>query len=335
MAFFNLIARLGLDSTGYTIGLKQAENVATGFGERLQSKLGRKLDQMFGIGALIGGISAIASRLEELGKESQEVDKLAHKFNLARVEVYALKEAADKTGASIEELIKQGKPELTETSIFKTMRGNLAAEASGRGPGLIDKGAFLIGFAQKYIVELMKDPLYMGVNFDRKFSIRKLMIAEVVKAMDPSRYDWPSEETEIDRLIKEQKPALDKLAEARRKVYLESLDPAQKLVALERELAKFSACRARKRKPRKHNTQLSSHWTRSRASVVSQVARKGNCCRSKIASPAPPRNLLATPATSHERRRAIHASAAAHADFVQSADRHDVRVLSRRAEVHH
>ena len=237
MAFFNLIARLGLDSTGYTIGLKQAENVATGFGERLQSKLGRKLDQMFGIGALIGGISAIASRLEELGKESQEVDKLAHKFNLARVEVYALKEAADKTGASIEELIKQGKPELTETSIFKTMRGNLAAEASGRGPGLIDKGAFLIGFAQKYIVELMKDPLYMGVNFDRKFSIRKLMIAEVVKAMDPSRYDWPSEETEIDRLIKEQKPALDKLAEARRKVYLESLDPAQKLVALERELA--------------------------------------------------------------------------------------------------
>ncbi len=222
MAFFNLIARLGLDSSGFQTGVKQAENVAVGFGNRLEKKLGRKLEQAFGIGAIASGIIHAAQRISELAKEGDKLDGLANRFHVTTAEVLALQRAAEETGESLAKLATKGPPTgVTESDVTGALERRMA-----QGLGLhVGLGELMTrGF------ELFLTPLLHPKQFVKDFG-GKLGIGPTVGVSG----DALDVQTALAERQKERLPIIEKLREAQRKLYLDSLDPAEKLLALEKE----------------------------------------------------------------------------------------------------
>lgn len=93
MTFFNLIAKLGLDSSSFDAGMKRAESSASKLGGVLKSRLAGA----FSIGA------AVAITKQALNDAGRIVD-LADAYNMTTKQVQILMEAAAENGVELENL---------------------------------------------------------------------------------------------------------------------------------------------------------------------------------------------------------------------------------------
>ncbi len=95
MGLFQLIGRLGLDTSGFESGLKRAESATDKFTGNLVAKLGAGAAAAF-------AIAAVKNMVSDLHDAAIEVDHLGKRFELTHTEVQQLQKATGRLGLEFE-----------------------------------------------------------------------------------------------------------------------------------------------------------------------------------------------------------------------------------------
>lgn len=96
----SLLARIGLDASGYAAGLKRTESLTNAWGKRLGSSVKSQLAAAF-------GVAAITSALRNSLKDAERISDAAGKHGLTPEQFQAITYAADATGQSLDEVLKK------------------------------------------------------------------------------------------------------------------------------------------------------------------------------------------------------------------------------------
>jgi len=106
MALLSLLAKLGLDATGFNQGLKSASREADNFGTRVGASLKGKLAGAFTVGAAVQATRFIinhASKVQDLSEQyditTTEVQRLSHALELGGLKFEDFGQAMDRFGA--------------------------------------------------------------------------------------------------------------------------------------------------------------------------------------------------------------------------------------------
>jgi len=105
MAIFTLLARLGLDTTEFSAGIKRAQAGAAGLGKSLKGHIGGELK---GVGASIAGIftvGAVRGLMGELANMADEIRDVAELLGVSTDEVQRLQKAANDAGQSFGSIV--------------------------------------------------------------------------------------------------------------------------------------------------------------------------------------------------------------------------------------
>jgi len=105
MAIFTLLARLGLDTTEFSAGIKRAQSGAAGLGKSLKGHIG---GQLSGIGASIAGaftVGAVTGFVGELVHMADEIRDVAELLGVSTDEVQRLQKAANDAGQSFGSIV--------------------------------------------------------------------------------------------------------------------------------------------------------------------------------------------------------------------------------------
>lgn len=111
MSVFSLLGRLGLNVRPWDQSLDHAEKKAHGFANRVEHKVGKKLDKAFGAGLITGAVISQFHKFFDLfnagGEEAKGIAEMQKKFGLTAEGVQALAAAAKEDGQPVEEFIKK------------------------------------------------------------------------------------------------------------------------------------------------------------------------------------------------------------------------------------
>ena len=97
MAFLSIMARLGMDATGFQAGIKQAESASSGLSKSLNSKLK---------GAIAGafGTAAIAGMTAKLIEQVKAIKLTSDRLGISTTSLQQFEKAATLTGSSLDEV---------------------------------------------------------------------------------------------------------------------------------------------------------------------------------------------------------------------------------------
>jgi len=105
MAIFTLLARLGLDTTEFSSGIKRAQSGAAGLGKDLRRHIG---GQLAGIGTAIAGaftVGAVTSFVGQLTHMADEIRDVAELLGISTDEVQRMQKAAGDAGVSFGSIV--------------------------------------------------------------------------------------------------------------------------------------------------------------------------------------------------------------------------------------
>ncbi len=110
MALFRILGSLGLNTSNFEAGLNRAEKKATSFSDRVERKVGRKLDKAFGTGLIAGlafnQVKNLFNFLTDIPEKTKSIDDLRKKLGLTAVDVQAIQKLADEAGMSFDDFLK-------------------------------------------------------------------------------------------------------------------------------------------------------------------------------------------------------------------------------------
>src|SRR5689334_1248948 len=108
--FFNLLGRIGLNTKPLEEGLDRAEKKSVSFADRVEKKVGKKLDKAFGVGlvtgAVIGQIHQFMDVFKAAPERAAEIQELMDKYKLGAESIQALEIAAKEAGLPVEDFLK-------------------------------------------------------------------------------------------------------------------------------------------------------------------------------------------------------------------------------------
>ena len=120
MALFRLLASLGLDTSGFELGLKRSKSAASRFGDETNSLLKSKFAQLFGVAA----IAAAVNRTVEYGSK---IHDLSQRLGVSAKSLQEFDYAARQNGSTLETL----------TSVIERL-GQAREKALGGDSGLVE-----------------------------------------------------------------------------------------------------------------------------------------------------------------------------------------------------
>jgi len=110
MSIFSLLGRIALNTKPLEEGLDRAEKKASSFADRVEHKVGKKLDKAFGAGLITGAVISQFHQFFELFTGTREraahIQELMDKYKLGAESVQALEMAAKEAHQPLEEFIK-------------------------------------------------------------------------------------------------------------------------------------------------------------------------------------------------------------------------------------
>jgi len=115
MAFMSILARLGLDSSGFQAGVKQAESAAKGLGKSLNSELKGQLAGAFSVAAVVAAGKAVVDYADKIGNMSD-------RLGISTDELQRFDYAARQSGSSLETF--QGVFEKLSVAREEALEGN-------------------------------------------------------------------------------------------------------------------------------------------------------------------------------------------------------------------
>jgi len=115
MAFMSILARLGLDSSGFQAGVKEAESAAKGLGKSISSELKGQLAKAFSVTAVVTAGKAVMDYADKIGNMSD-------RLGLSTDELQRFDYAARQSGSSLETF--QGVFEKLSVAREEALEGN-------------------------------------------------------------------------------------------------------------------------------------------------------------------------------------------------------------------
>jgi len=115
MAFMSILARLGLDSSGFQAGVNQAESAAKGLGESINSELKGQLASAFSVAAVAAAGKAVMDYADKIGNMSD-------RLGISTDELQRFDYAARQSGSSLETF--QGVFEKLSVAREEALEGN-------------------------------------------------------------------------------------------------------------------------------------------------------------------------------------------------------------------
>jgi len=115
MAFMSILARLGLDSSGFQAGVKQAESSAKGLGKSIGSDLKGQLASAFSVAAVVAAGKAVMDYADKIGNMSD-------RLGISTDELQRFDYAARQSGSSLETF--QGVFEKLSVAREEALEGN-------------------------------------------------------------------------------------------------------------------------------------------------------------------------------------------------------------------
>lgn len=146
MAFWNLIAKISADSTGFKVGAKQAESALDG--------LMKKADGLKGTLATAFGFYGLKEFISSTIGDAKEVRQLAEQFGVSAEEAQKLEKAADDAGVSMGSLF----------SAFNSFES--AREAAIKGNSEVQESFKNMGFSMKEL----ENPARRTIDFLSKLN---------------------------------------------------------------------------------------------------------------------------------------------------------------------